>query len=349
MAGAVLFVFGVREISRKAAHSPMAMRFFLYLGIVILSLGNLAGCAKLGKNPVTASPSAAAAISIESQIGTYYKELQQAARKPTPDRLKSLDAGTAEAINKVDQLFQQKVISREAALYLRDLFNAEFESRKNTAGGKIISREEMIKSALNHLNGLDRVLSELNGTRQFDPFLCRILKSDVKKTFTSLREIPLKDRLEYGSIGRSDYRELVSRVQDNLFLYFQKSTMLAVTATTTIDDNPDHRTYNKYGVRPVEPPNPSSEYAVRPIDFRTLTVASSLYKKGDLWLKQPGKAWVALAARESITTVSVIENRGDNAGSYGTPGNSSFTLLPGAVFTGWEVQSGTAVTDLLQE
>jgi len=369
VAGAILFVFGVREIGRKA-HSPTAMRFFLYLGIVLLSLGSLAGCAKTGRSPAVTSPSPSAGISLESQIGTYYKELQQAAGKPlSPDMLKGLDTATAEAVNKVDQLYQQKVISREASLYLRELFNAQFESIKNSAEGKSLSREEIVTASMNRLKGLDRVLSELNGTRQFDPFLCRVLKGDVKRTFSSLADIPLKNRLTQGEIGRSDYKELVSRIQDSLFLYFQKSTMLALAAPTPPVDDIGHRTTNKYGVRDYPAPIPMNEYGVRPIraprsaseyavvamysvrplkpDIIRVAPVSSL--QGDLWLKQPGKAWVSLTPRYSVTTVSVIENRGNAPGALTTAEGAHFALPAGAVVTGWESQKGSPVNDLLQE
>jgi hypothetical protein len=422
-AGLLLFVIGIREI-RKKAHSRYAMRFMLYLSIVVMALGSFTGCTKTGKQPPGQvwdhSTPQNAQVNLEKELAGHYNAMRNAFKGGAdPAQLTQVETALREAQGKIDGLLARKALSPDLAQYLKNVMTVEKE-KAFVRGGKTAQKDdEMARGAIKNIQDAEKILVPLNGGQRFDSFVASVMKDQVKDSFISLAPLPIEKRLEYGRIGRDDYRDMVSRVQDGLYLYYRRSLAQVprVTSSPTVDkpinvamysakpitgpigedpsrpvskyaaipfreqprssaeyaarpyDREPPLSYAKYAVqdlpqRPIPPysvrPQPEPVYSVRPVPVPVqpgivkppaLQAPQGLMSQltGQLWIKLPGKNWQELNTSCSLTTSSVVENRGNEKGSFKLDGRTDVLLDGHEIQTGWEIDRGSNVPDdLLQ-
>ena len=342
LAGAVLFSLGVRKIGRRRGS-----RFCFYLSLVLLSLGALCGCARVGKQP-PAPPQASASVSLSpsatpSQPGARlgdlqaaYDKLRQAStEKQSPEALRDCEGTVKQALETLTRLHEARALQQEEAQFLSAVFQQLWEQARDLSQGHQEEHLSLVSRCLRDVNAVDRILMHVNANQHFDAFLARLLKDQVRISFQALREVPLAERLSSGKLSREQYRELDCRVQDNLFLYHQKSVATReVSRPATPRKDPD-RVMCEYGIRavPRQPDNPGravAMYAAVPMpDLRRARAVAPpavvAEVEGEVWQKLTGKNWGRLTVGSSASCA--LENRG------------ALPMKAQGVLTGWEIES----------
>ena len=346
LVGTMLFTLGVREIRRR--HLCKCWRFFFHLSLVLVSLGAIFGCNRSGKQPPAPSQTSAVPSSTPSaspfqgaklDLQDEYDGLRIAStHKAGTKELQACQERLNHSLEVVKRLHETRSLQQEEAQYLSDVFRQLWERAQAVSQGHEEERASSVSRCLRELNAQDQVLMHLNASRYFDPFLARLLKDQVRGSFRALREVPLAERMSGGQISHEEYRELACRVQDNLFLYHQKSVpsvaLSRPVAISAVPEDPS-RPQCKYGVRE---PAPHESLALQ-VAVEDRAVVSAV-GPGEMWIKRTGKNWERLTAGSTITTSCVVENRGTKGTSLTQPLHQ-VPIGAQEIVTGWEFDSAS--------
>ena len=354
LAGAMLFSLGVRRIGRRRGS-----RFCFYLSLVLLSLGALCGCTRVGKQPpvppqasASASPSATpspAGARLGDLQAAYDKLRQASAAKQSPEALRDCESTLKLALETVTSLHEARALQQEEAQFLSAVFQQLWEQARDLSQGRQEEHLSLVTRCLRDVNAVDQILMHVNANQHFDAFLAGLLKDQVRISFQALREVPLAERLSSGKLSREQYRELACRVQDNLFLYHQKSVATQKVSRPTPPREDPHRAVCEYGVRemPAQPDDPGRAvalYSVRrfsPPSRDSLTPPPAVVAevRGEVWQKLTGKNWGRLTVGSPVTSSCVLENRGAQGASLTLRARGASSIEAQGVLTGWEIES----------
>jgi len=183
------------------------------------------------------------------------------------------------------------------------------------------------------------MLMHANAGGHFDPFLATLLKDQVRGSYQELRQVPLSDRTAAGQLSREQYRELACRVQDNLFLYHQKS----VASGTLVSSVPIAPDPDRVALRIRREAD-----ATRTKTLRRATVARPGPRQRGRCGCRPGCGGVAETDRQELGTrdrglphhhLLRAENRAAKPAKLTWQTSGALTLEAEAVVTGWEVES----------
>ncbi|MBI4833782.1 MAG: HEAT repeat domain-containing protein [Planctomycetes bacterium] len=336
VAGTFLFVFGIHQIKQKA-HSRYATKFLLYLSIVLLGLGAIVGVSKLGRAPVYAQDKETENPLLKHADWIFIQSTYNRIKTAGTETIKELEKNVIEAQKKADELHAKTLISRELSDYLKTLLSEKLEITKQRLQDKKPDMKKMLPSTVKNLQFQGKILKEFaRDISRNDSWLAQMMKDAVKENFLQMKGMSFDERIKAGNLKRVEYKETVTALMDNLFVYYRRSIPGSILNKPT-EDEPEFTT--KYGVIPFD----DEEIAPAPKQSAIKNI------KGSLLFKDAGKDWDKARENIGLFTTTVLENQTNETVEIIFTNGMTAEISKQEILVGWELDVGFKATPELKD